>query len=84
MKLIFFLVKSVNSKLVNENLVACVNIVPTVTSIYRWEDKLEEDSEALMIMKTSRTKFDDIITFVKNNHPYTVPEIIFTPVRLFR
>lgn len=68
-------------KLVTERLVACVNIVPSIRSIYRWEGKVENDSETLMIVKTSAAKSDQVIAFVRANHPYDVPEVIFTPVR---
>lgn len=67
--------------MVNENKVACVNIVPTITSIYRWENKLEVDDESLMILKTRTDAIDELIQFIRQNHPYSVPEIIFTPVR---
>lgn len=69
-------------KLVNERLVACVNILPAIRSIYRWEGKVENDGESLMVVKTSAAKSDDVIAFVKANHPYDVPEVIFTPVSL--
>ena len=59
---------------------ACVNIVPTIQSIYRWEGKLENDTEALMIIKTKLAKSAAVVEFVKANHPYSVPEVIFAPV----
>ena len=68
----------------NANLVACVNIVPTIKSIYRWEGKLENDSESLMIIKTSSANSAAVIEFVKANHPYSVPEVIFAPVSQIR
>ncbi|KAH9402005.1 hypothetical protein TYRP_016576 [Tyrophagus putrescentiae] len=68
------------TKLVNERLVACVNILPAIRSIYRWEGKVENDGESLMVVKTSAAKSDDVIAFVKANHPYDVPEVIFTPI----
>ncbi|XP_075676434.1 divalent-cation tolerance protein CutA-like [Dermatophagoides pteronyssinus] len=72
--------KELAMKLVNENKVACVNIVPTITSIYRWENKLEVDDESLMILKTRTDAIDELIQFIRQNHPYSVPEIIFTPI----
>lgn len=69
-----------NRKIVKTKLAACVNIVPTVTSIYVWQNELEESDEALMIIKTHRDRIDQLIEFIKANHSYTVPEIIFTTV----
>lgn len=65
--------------MVNENKVACVNILPTITSIYRWENELQiDENESLMIMKTRTATIDELIEFIRHNHPYSVPEIIFT------
>jgi len=62
--------------LVENKLAACVNIVQKVKSIYWWQGKIEEDAEALLIVKTSTDKIKELITKVKEIHPYTVPEII--------
>ena len=59
---------------------ACVNIVPHIISLYRWQDKIEDDSESLLIAKTTRSLLHDIIALVKENHSYEVPEIIATPL----
>lgn len=62
--------------LISEKLAACVNIVPKVTSVYFWEGKVNEDSEAMMIIKTRTSKIDQLTEYVKKNHPYTVCEVI--------
>ncbi|OTF80813.1 protein CutA-like protein [Euroglyphus maynei] len=72
--------KELAMKLVNGNKVACVNIIPTITSVYRWENKLEIDNESLMILKTRTDAIDELIEFIRQNHPYSVPEIIFTSI----
>jgi len=59
---------------------ACVNIVPEVRSIYRWQGKIEDDRECLLIMKTERSAFPALAEAVRSVHPYTVPEIIALPV----
>ncbi|KAF7493618.1 Protein CutA -like protein [Sarcoptes scabiei] len=73
--------KDLARKIVKTKLAACVNIVPTVTSIYVWQNELEESDEALMIIKTHRDRIDQLIEFIKANHSYTVPEIIFTTIQ---
>jgi periplasmic divalent cation tolerance protein len=59
---------------------ACVNVVPEINTLYRWEGKIETGTESLMIVKTSRSLLSDIITLVKASHSYKVPEIIAFPV----
>ncbi|KAM3728203.1 Protein CutA [Dirofilaria immitis] len=67
-------------EVVKEKYAACVNIVPTVTSIYEWEDKLQEDRESLLIMKTKSTALNALKTKVLSMHPYKVPEFIASPI----
>lgn len=66
--------------LVENHLAACVNIIPSVKSFYWWEAKLCEDTEALLVIKTTGEAFSALMDFIKANHPYTVPEIIALPV----
>lgn len=66
--------------LTEERLVACVNIVPGVRSIYRWEDKLCDDSEVLCLCKTRAELFSALRERVSALHPYSVPEIIAVPL----
>lgn len=63
-------------KIIDTNLAACVNIIPQLTSIYKWEGKINEDSELLMMIKTSTDKVDQLSKFVRENHSYSVPEVI--------
>jgi periplasmic divalent cation tolerance protein len=62
--------------LVAEQLAACVNIVPLIESIYRWEDEIKRDSEALMIIKTTDDRYAELERRVKELHSYTTPEVI--------
>ncbi len=57
-------------------LAACVNLVPAVESIYRWEGKVETASETLAIFKTTRAAFPAFERALAELHPYEVPEII--------
>lgn len=76
--------KEVSSKLakglVENKLAACVNIVDGLNSIYFWQGNIENDSEQLLIVKTTEELFEKLEKFVKENHPYTVPEIIAMPI----
>lgn len=66
--------------LVAEKLAACVNVVPGLTSIYRWKGEIQEDAEALMVVKTRRQHVGRVEQTIKGAHPYTVPEVIVLPV----
>ncbi|XP_031561871.1 protein CutA homolog [Actinia tenebrosa] len=68
--------KALARGMVEQNLAACVNVIPNITSIYTWENKLEEDSEVLLMVKTRSTRVPDISDYIKKNHPYDVPEVI--------
>ena len=64
------------SKLVENKLAACVNILPKMTSIYRWENKINKDDELLLIIKTAEYLEPKVYDFIRDNHSYEVPEII--------
>ncbi|MCL4126747.1 UNVERIFIED_CONTAM: hypothetical protein GTU68_038354 [Idotea baltica] len=67
-------------QIVEQQLVACCNIVPGVTSIYRWKGELCEDQECLLVMKTTETRYIQLSKFILNQHPYETPELIALPV----
>jgi periplasmic divalent cation tolerance protein len=66
--------------LVGEGLAACVNIVPHVRSIYRWQGAVHRDDELLCIVKTTRAAFERLRARAVELHPYEVPEVIALPV----
>jgi periplasmic divalent cation tolerance protein len=66
--------------LVEQRLAACVNIIRPIRSIYRWQEKIEDDTEVLLIVKTQKGLFASLEKRVKELHSYTVPEIIALPV----
>jgi periplasmic divalent cation tolerance protein len=66
--------------LVEERLVACVNLVPGLRSVYWWKGKIEDEPEVLCIMKTRSALFEALRTRVRKLHSYEVPEIIALPV----
>jgi periplasmic divalent cation tolerance protein len=68
--------KAIARVLVESRLCACVNIVPQLTSIYVWEGKICEDSEALLLVKTSRERVEELAAELGKLHPYETPEIV--------
>jgi periplasmic divalent cation tolerance protein len=66
--------------LVQERLAACVNLMSPIRSIYRWEGKICDEKEWLLIIKTQTARFDDLEKRVKALHSYSVPEIIALPI----
>jgi periplasmic divalent cation tolerance protein len=66
--------------LVEERLAACVNVLPLMTSIYRWREEIEEDPEHQMIIKTTRARLPALRERLRGLHPYDVPEFIVLPI----
>lgn len=66
--------------LVDERLVACINLLPAVRSFYRWEGKVCDDPERLAIIKTSAARFEAMKERLLELHPYDLPEVIAVPV----
>jgi periplasmic divalent cation tolerance protein len=66
--------------LVQERLAACVNLMSPIRSIYRWEGKICDEKEWLLIIKTQMARVDDLEKRVKALHSYSVPEIIALPI----
>lgn len=66
--------------LVENRLVACVNILPQMSSIYRWQGKLEKGQEHLLIVKTRQARCDEVIEAIRSQHPYELAEIIALPI----
>ncbi|MEE2904027.1 MAG: divalent-cation tolerance protein CutA [Myxococcota bacterium] len=70
---------ALSKSLVEEGLVACVNINETIRSIYAWEGKICEDNESLLVMKTVADKFNELQQRIQSLHSYDTPEIIAVP-----
>src|SRR6478672_12581052 len=66
--------------LIGAQLAACVQILPEMESVYRWQGKIERQSEVLLIAKTTRGKFDDLEREVRALHSYDTPEIVAVPI----
>lgn len=63
-------------KLLDDRLVACVNVHGPATSIYRWEGELVEDEEWTIVAKSRREREDDVVNFIEDHHPYDCPEVL--------
>jgi len=68
--------RKIGRALVERMLAACVNVVPQVRSIYRWEGEIEEAEELLLVIKTTRAAFEDVRAVVLELHSYDLPECI--------
>jgi periplasmic divalent cation tolerance protein len=66
--------------LVGAHLAACVQILPEMESVYRWQEKIERSSEVLLLVKTTRGKFDELEREVRALHSYDTPEIVAVPI----
>lgn len=73
--------KSIGQILVVQNLAACVNLLENMTSIYKWEEKLEESQEVIMIAKTRKTLMPKLIETVNSLHSYDCPCILELPIQ---
>ncbi len=73
--------RNIATVLVEKRLVACVNILPGVRSIFRWEGEVTEESECLLMAKTVNSTFDQVASTVKSLHSYSVPEVIALPIQ---
>ena len=67
-------------RLVEERLIACGNVVSGVRSIYRWDDALTDDREALAVLKCRLADVERVVARVNELHPYDLPEVIALPI----
>jgi len=70
----------IGQAIVGEKLAACVNIIRSIRSIYRWQGRIEDGQEVLLIIKTKEILFENLKKRVKELHSYSVPEIIALPL----
>jgi len=73
--------EKIANALLEKSLAACVNIVAPIRSLYTWEEKICEDEETLLIVKSRAELFENqLVPAVQDTHPYQVPEIIALPI----
>jgi periplasmic divalent cation tolerance protein len=70
----------VATALLEERLAACVNQVPGIKSLYRWEGQIEKDDEVLLLIKSTADRYDELEAMIRKLHPYELPEIIGVPL----
>jgi periplasmic divalent cation tolerance protein len=68
-------------RMVKRRLAACVNILPAMTSVYEWKNKLETGQEHLLLIKTRSGRYRDLETEILSMHPYELPEILTIPIQ---
>jgi len=72
--------QTIAETLVEKRLAACVNILPGLKSVYRWQGKVENAAELLLLIKTRRGLFEQLSAELARIHPYKVPEVIALPL----
>jgi len=70
----------ISKVLLEQRKVACVNIVPKVSSLFWWENKLDLAHESLLIVKTKASLLNEVVRLVREIHSYDIPEIIALPI----
>ena len=71
----------IGNTLVQEQLAACTNIIPKLTSIYSWDNQIVKDGEVFLIIKTRKELFEDVKNKIITLHNYEVPEIIAIDIK---
>ena len=66
--------------LLNDRLVACGTVLPGATSLYRWDGRLVEEGEVVVLLKTNETQWEALAAAIQARHPYDVPELLAFPV----
>ena len=66
--------------LLNQRLIACANVIGPISSLFWWKEKISQESEFLVLMKSSEVLFEELTMAVKQMHSYDVPEIVAAPI----
>ena len=72
--------RTISKALIKDRKAACVNIIKNIESCFYWQDKLQREKEVLLIVKSAKVHFKDIVKIAKKHHSYKVPEIIALPI----
>lgn len=66
--------------LIEKRLAACVNVIPGIRSVYRWQENIEDEEEVLLVIKSSRPLVEELRAEIERLHSYEVPEVIALPI----
>jgi periplasmic divalent cation tolerance protein len=72
--------RSVMHELLERQWIACANMLPGAVSLYRWQGKVEETSECVVVVKTQAEHLEAVVNHIKEKHPYQIPCILALPV----
>lgn len=72
--------RSIAHLLVEADLAACVQIIPKIVSVYKWDKEIRSDQEYLLLIKTLEKKIKDVRDTIKKHHSYEIPELIALPI----
>jgi periplasmic divalent cation tolerance protein len=72
--------RKVAKALVETRVAACVNILPGIQSVYHWKGEIQEDAEWMLLIKSTRALFDNLVVELRKIHSYQVPEVLAIPV----
>jgi periplasmic divalent cation tolerance protein len=72
--------EEIANKLLTQRKAACVNIIPKVRSLFRWQGEIDSADEAVLVVKSKASLVDEIVSLVKEAHSYQVPEVIALPI----
>ena len=72
--------QNLSYRLLEAGVIACANILPTMTSIYRFDGKMESATEVVLLIKTTAARYADLEAAIRAAHPYELPEIIAVPI----
>lgn len=73
--------KKIATSLIENRLAACVQMIPTIRSMYMWDNMLQDETESLLLIKSESSKYQEISQLVKTIHPYEIPEIVEIPIQ---
>ena len=62
--------------LISTHLAACINIIPSVLSVYKWQGSIQQEQETQLIIKTHESKLAELMSYIESTHPYDIPEVV--------
>ncbi len=74
------LARQIAAAIVGAGEAACVNIVPSIRSIYRWKGNVQDEGECLLLIKSTSEKFEPVRSRIRQLHTYQIPEVIAIPI----